>query len=362
MMTEIKKRFATLPPYRAGKPIEELSRETGIVSIIKLASNENPLGASKKALIALRQGMNSVSRYPDSEAFLLKEALSQKWGVRDNQIVIGNGSDEIIALLTHALLMPGDEAIMADPSFSIYQLTTIACHAKPILVKLENQRHDLTRMALAVTKKTRLIFICNPNNPTGTIVYQAEVLRFLSKLPKHILVVFDEAYAEYQTDAASAQSDTLLKAGHPVIFLRTFSKIYGLAGVRIGYGVGHSDLIDILNRLRQPFNANLLAQRAAVAALSDTAHLKRSIEQNEKGKRYLYRQFDAMGIAYIPTEANFIHFTLPCKTPTAKAVYEALLCKGVIIRPLTGQTLRVSIGKLSELKRFIQAVQEILPC
>ncbi len=368
--------LAGLPAYVPGKPIEDLERELGISNVIKLASNENLLGPSPKGIAALKQGIKGLERYPDGSATLLKEALSQKWQVKPNQIIIGNGSDEIIALLAHALLLPGEEAIMADPSFSIYSLSTLSVYAKPILIPLtqENKgisgRHDLVKMAKAVTSKTRLIFICNPNNPTGTIVYQKEVAHFLSQLPKSICVVFDEAYGEYVTDPNYPVSSQFLKKGHPIIFLRTFSKIYGLAGLRIGYGIGHPDLIDLLNRVRLPFNANTLAQRAAVAALSDTDHVKATLEQNEKGKRYLYKSFGAMGIDYIPTEANFIYFSVSDQKKgaqkgrggdaMAKRVYEALLRQGIIIRPMEGPFLRVTIGRMGQMQRFIRSLREVL--
>jgi histidinol-phosphate aminotransferase len=345
-----------LPAYIPGKPIEELERELGIKGAIKLASNENPLGYSPKGMSALSDTIGSISRYPDGNAFLLRAALAQKWNVKSNCVVMGNGSDEIISLVTRALLLPDDTAIMADPSFSIYRLNTLACHANPIVIPLKEGRHDLPRMAKAVTQKTKIIFICNPNNPTGTIVYRKEVEQFLVHLPKHILVVFDEAYAEYATSPDFPHSDSLLKKGAPIIFLRTFSKLYGLAGLRVGYGIGPEDLIDILNRLRQPFNVNTLAQQAALAALSDDDHIKKSLALNEKGKHYLYRQFDTMGISYLPTEANFIYFELP----TAKSIYNALLKRGVIIRHLEGTSLRVSTGTMGEMWRFIRALKEVL--
>ncbi len=346
-----------IPAYIPGKPIEELERELGIAGAIKLASNENPLGYSPKGMSALMTGVRSISRYPDGNAFLLKEALARKWNVKSNRVIIGNGSDEIIALITRALLMPGDEAIMADPSFVIYRLTTLSCHANPMIIPLLDGRHDLTRMASAVTKKTRIIFICNPNNPTGTIVQRKEVEPFLSRLPKDILVVFDEAYAEYATDPEFPRSDLFLKKGASVIFLRTFSKIYGLAGLRVGYGIGSEEIIALLNLIRQPFNVNTLGQKAALAALSDDSHIKKSLALNEKGKRYLYRNFDAMGISYLPTEANFVYFKLSKKGNDQK-VYNALLSKGVIIRRLEEGALRVSTGKMSEMWRFIRALRE----
>ncbi len=358
-MIKINKTLAQIPPYVPGKPIEALERELGIRNAIKLASNENRLGPSKKGMAALRSSIAEIYRYPDGGVFLLRNALAETWGVGPDQVIVGNGSDEILSLLTRALLMPGDETIMADPSFVIYDLATRAAHSKPVLVPLTQGRHDLTQMAAAVTGKTKIIFICNPNNPTGTIVRRKEVERFLSRLPKHILVVFDEAYGEYATDPDFPRSEHFLKsrADQPsIIFLRTFSKIYGLAGLRVGYGIGTPDLIDLLNRIRQPFNVNLLAQRAAVAALSDPTHVKKSVEMNEKGKRYLYRQFDAMGISYFPTEANFIYFNLP----SAKTVYDALLRKGVIIRHLEDGGLRVTIGNNSEIKRFIRSLRDIM--
>ncbi|MEK7702486.1 MAG: histidinol-phosphate transaminase [Nitrospirota bacterium] len=357
-MMKLNKTLMALPAYVPGKPIETLEREMGIVGAIKLASNENPLGPSKMAMAAIRRGIFGITRYPDGNASLLKEALARKWNVKQNQIVIGNGSDEVIALLTRALLQPGDEVIMASPSFVIYRLSALACFAKPIEIGLADGRHDLERMASAVTKKTRIIFICNPNNPTGTIVNRREVTRFLSSLPKDILVVFDEAYAEYVTDVDYPRSDLLLKRGGNIIFLRTFSKIYGLAGMRVGYGIGSEELVDLLNRLRLPFNVNLLGQQAVLAALSDEAHVKKSLIINETGRQYLYQQFNKMGIHFFPTEANFIYFSLP--KGKAKAIFDQLLMKGVIVRHLGGEALRVTIGKQSENIRFVHALSEVL--
>ena len=367
--------LAEIPAYIPGKPIDQLEREYGIFNAVKLASNENPLGPSKKGIAALNGAIKEIYRYPDGAATLLKKGIAEKWDVPQNQVIVGNGSDEIISLLTRALLLPGDEMIMADPSFSIYKLTTLAAHSKPILIPLTGDgTHDLTRMANAVTDKTRLIFVCNPNNPTGTIVRHEEVARFVAGLPESVWVVFDEAYAEYVADPKFPSSIQLLKRGVPIIFLRTFSKIYGLAGLRMGYGIGPSDRIDLLNRIRQPFNVNLLAQRAALAALSDTDHIKKSVEINEQGKQYLYRQFDTMGVSYLPTEANFICFYLhenkevmlnkvmlnERRGGTAMDVYEALLHRGVIIRHIEGPCLRVTIGKLSQMKRFIRELKTVL--
>jgi histidinol-phosphate aminotransferase len=376
-MIKLNKALSALPAYVPGKPVETLEREMGIVGAIKLASNENPLGASPMAVSAMKAGLSGLTRYPDGNASLLKEALARKWNVKDSQVIIGNGSDEVISLLTRALLLPGDEAIMANPSFVIYRLSTLACYAKPIEIPLTGGRHDLSRMASAVTKKTRIIFICNPNNPTGTIVNRLEVKQFLASLPKDVLVVFDEAYAEYVTSPDYPRSDLLLKGGASVIFLRTFSKIYGLAGIRVGYGIGPENLTDLLNRLRLPFNVNLLGQQAALSALSDEAHIKKSLAVNEEGKAYLYEQFNKMGIRFFSTEANFIYFGIAMKNKgggrgshpsnrsdrarrSAKTIFEDLLLKGVIVRHLGGEGLRVTIGKMSENKRFVSALSEVL--
>lgn len=341
--------------------MEDLERELGITGSIKLASNENPLGPSPKAMAAIRKGLKKIQRYPDGAGYYLKEALAEKWKVDPAQVMIGNGSNEIIELLVRTFILPEDEAVMAQPSFSLYRLVITSGHGRAVQVPLKEGRHDLIGMTKAVTPKTRLIFVCNPNNPTGTIVRRGEVERFLSKIPKRILVVFDEAYAEYVTDPDFPQTIDFVREGAPVIFLRTFSKIYGLAGLRIGYGIGRPEVIDYMNRVRQPFNTNLPAQQAALAALGDEAHVSRSLKTNREGKAYLYRQFDAMGISYLPSETNFIYFSLGGADPAVgKEVYAALLRQGVIIRHLEGVHLRVTIGLPAENRRFIRSLKEVL--
>lgn len=360
-MIRVSRDISDIAPYIPGKPMAELEREIGISGSIKLASNENPLGASKKAMMAIRTGLKEIRRYPDGAAFRLKEALSERWKVSQDQVLIGNGSNEVIELLVRTFILPGDEAIMAQPTFSLYRLMIQAGHGHVISIPLKEGCHDLPEMARAVTSKTKLIFICNPNNPTGTMVDQGAVERFLSQLPTHVLVVFDEAYAEYVCDPDYPQSVSLLKEGAPLIVLRTFSKIYGLAGLRVGYGVSHPQIIGFMNRVRQPFNVNLPAQQGALAALLDEDHLLRSRKVNQKGKAYMMRQFDRMGISYFASEANFIYFHLQGKDSTiGEKVQKELLKKGVIIRYLGERHLRVTIGRPGENRRFIAALKAVL--
>jgi histidinol-phosphate aminotransferase len=361
MMIKVSPDIAGMVPYPPGKPMEELERELGIKGSIKLASNENPLGPSPKAMAAIRKGLQKIQRYPDGAGYYLREALAHRWKVGASQVMIGNGSNEIIELLVRTFILPGDEAIMAVPSFSLYQLVITSGHGKPVQIPLKEGRHDLVEMAKAITPKTKLIFVCNPNNPTGTVVDKREVARFLLRVPKRILVIFDEAYAEYATDPDFPQTIDFLREGASVIFLRTFSKIYGLAGLRIGYAISRPEVIDYMNRVRQPFNTNLPAQQAALAALSDEGHVAKSLRINREGKGYLYQQFDEMGFSYFRSETNFIYFNLNGSDPSlGKKIFTALLHKGVIIRHLEGPHLRVTIGLPKENKRFIKSLREVL--
>ncbi len=361
MMIKVHPDISGIKPYIPGKPVEALERELGITGSIKLASNENPLGASRKALAAIRRGLKKVRYYPDGAASELKAALAEKWKVTPAEVMIGNGSNEIIELLVRTFLLPGDEVVMASPSFSLYALMVGTAHAKSIQIPLKAGRVDLPEMVKAVTKKTKLIFICNPNNPTGTIVRQSEVRRFLSRIPKRILVVFDEAYAEYASDPEFPGSVQFLEEGAPLMMLRTFSKLYGLAGLRIGYGISRPEVVDYLNRVRQPFNVNLPAQQAALAALTDEDHVAKSLEVNRAGKAYIYAHFDKMGVTCLPSESNFICFSLSGSDPkVGRDVYQALLKKGVIIRHLGERHLRVTVGLPRENRRFIRTLKEVL--
>jgi len=277
--------------------------------------------------------------------------------VTPNQIILGNGSDEVITLLTKAFLEPGDEAVMADPSFVVYKIDVAAEHAKPVLVPLKEHRHDLPAMAKAVTPKTRLAFICNPNNPTGTYVTAAAVTAFMRAIPPDVIVVFDEAYYEYVTAADYPDTMALLKAGRNVVLLRTFSKIYGLAGLRIGYGLTTPEIVQHLNRIRPPFNTNSLAQKAALAALADEEHVRESRRLNTEGMAYLAERLRALGLTVVPSQANFLYFEV---NQDGKAVFEALLRRGVIVRHLSGPFLRVTVGLPQENERFITALQTVL--
>ena len=284
MALPISRDIASLTPYSPGKPIEELERELGIQKAIKLASNENPHGPSKKALEAIQQVLAGLHRYPEGSGVRLREALADRFKVKPSQVVLGNGSNEIIELLVRAFMQPGDEAIMADLTFVVYQMIVKAAHGRPITVPLHNGCHDLGEMSGRLTQKTRLVFICNPNNPTGTIVNQEQMEAFLKKIPEDVITVFDEAYYEYVTDRSFPDSLRYVGQGKNVAILRTFSKIYGLAGLRIGYGMTTEEIAGVLNRVRQPFNTNRLAQVAALAALKDDDNVQRSLRANEEGK------------------------------------------------------------------------------
>ncbi|HWC51791.1 MAG TPA: histidinol-phosphate transaminase, partial [Nitrospira sp.] len=300
--------IAALSPYVPGKPIEELQREFGLARVIKLASNENPLGPSPKALAVIPEGVATLHRYPDGGAFSLRESLANRWKVTADQVIVGNGSDEILGLLARTFLSPGDEAVMADHTFVIYRMEVMAAHGKAVVVPLVQWRHDVKAMTAAITERTRLIFICNPNNPTGTMVSAEEVAQLLARVPEHVVVVFDEAYFEYVRSSQFPDSMAYVRQGRNAIVLRTFSKIYGLAGLRIGYGVTTPEIANFLNRVRPPFNANSLAQRAALAALDDDEHVAKSRAVNQAGMEQVVSGLRGLGLAPIPSEANFVYF------------------------------------------------------
>lgn len=354
-----------LAPYAPGKPLHEVARELGVRDAVKLASNENALGPSPRALEAIRRGLAGLHRYPDGAGRDLREALAKRLGVAPGQVILGNGSNEIIELLVRTFMVPGDEAVMADLTFIVFKMAVTAAHGTPVTVSLKDARHDLEAMADRITPRTRLVFIANPNNPTGTIVRQAEVDAFLKRVPDHVLVVFDEAYREYVTDPAFPDILREVAGGRPgqgpgqgnVVLLRTFSKIYGLAGLRIGYGVTRADLVDYMDRVRQPFNTNTPAQVAALAALDDDAHLKKSLTLNQEGKAYVAEALTRLGLTHVPTEANFIFFHVGT---SGREVYERLLKDGVIIRPLGGPWLRVTIGRPEENRRFVEALTKVV--
>ena len=347
----------SLSPYVPGKPIEELQRELGLSHVIKLASNENPLGPSPKAVAALAAGSETLHRYPDGGAYRLRQAIADRWKVTSDHVILGNGSDEILGLLARTFLAPGDEAVMADHTFVIYKMEVTAAHGKPVVVPLTNWTHDLDAMARAVTPRTRLVFLCNPNNPTGTMVSADAVHRLMAQVPHEVIVVFDEAYIEYVRDPQFPDTIAYVKQGRNAIVLRTFSKIYGLAGLRIGYGITTPEINNFLNRVRPPFNANSLAQRAALAALEDDEHVAKSRAANAAGMEQIVTGLRALGFAPVPSEANFVYFDVK---RDGRQVFDGLLREGIIVRHIEGTMLRVTIGQPDENTAFLHALKKCL--
>lgn len=352
----ISEKIKKIAPYKAGKPIEELEREIGIKGIVKLASNENPLGPSPRALKAIDRYKKSIFRYPDGNGYDLIQTLAKRLKVSPSQIALGNGSNELIELLTRAFLLPGDEVIMADLTFSLYRIMSEVAHADVVTVPLIHFRHDLNGMAAKINDRTRMIFICNPNNPTGTLLHPHEIKEFIQKVPSDVIVVLDHAYEEYVADPTYSNMVDEIARFENLIILRTFSKLYGLAGMRIGYGIGSEAMIETLNKVRQPFNTSLLSQKGALAALDDKPHLNASRKTNQVGKKYLYECFTELHIHYIPSEANFIFFEME----RGNELFEWMLKQGVIIRHIKGDLLRVTIGKPKENQLFKKKLKQFL--
>jgi histidinol-phosphate aminotransferase len=350
-----------LIPYKAGKPIEELERELGLTHIIKLASNENPFGAGSKALAAIQTALPDLGLYPDGSGFRLKQALAEKYAVDAGQITLGNGSNEILELLARAFLTPELEVIFSQHAFAVYPIVTQAVGATAVVVPAVNYGHDLAAMRQAVTDKTRLVFIANPNNPTGTLLAHADLEAFISALPETVICVLDEAYFEFVQRSSAENSIDWLKKYPNLVITRTFSKAYGLAGLRVGYGLSSPEIADILNRVRQPFNNNSLALVAAEAALADTEHLQNTLANNTAGMQLLTDGFKSLGLAWIPSAGNFVAVEL---RQAGQPIYEDLLRKGVIVRPVgvyeLPNHLRISIGTAAENARFLQALSEVL--
>lgn len=357
MALNVDRYIASLVPYVPGKPVAELERELGIAKAIKLASNENPRGPSPKACAVLSEAVPTLNRYPDGAAHGLRFALADRCKIEPDRIIVGNGSDEILGLLARAFLSPGDEAVMADQTFVIYKMAVGASRARAVEIPLRDWRHDLSAMANAVTSRTKLLFVCNPNNPTGTIVTSGEVDALMKKIPEHVVVVFDEAYYEYVRSGEFPDALKYVRQGRPVAVLRTFSKIYGLAGLRVGYALTTDEIASYLNRVRPPFNVNSLAQRAAQAALEDEAHVTQSRLMNEAEMAKVQNGLASLGLSVLPSEANFLYFDAGRDGAEA---FEALLRKGVIVRHITGRMLRVTIGLPEENDRFLQALKTLL--
>jgi histidinol-phosphate aminotransferase len=356
-----RKGIKELIPYPPGKPIEELERELGITGSIKLASNENPLGPSPEAVKAVLEHVNGLNRYPDGSGYYLKSKLGVKFGLPLDQLIIGNGSNEIIELIIRTFLSVDDEVIQAFPTFLVYDKMVKGAGGKMISIPLANLKIDLDAVRKAVTPRTKIIFINNPNNPTGSILNKKELTNFFDALPGDILVVLDEAYIEFVNDPGVAQGIDLLPSFPLMVVLRTFSKLYGLAGLRIGYGFSSREVIDYMNRVRQPFNVNTLAQAAATAALDDETFVSRTLKLVKDGLSYLYDQLQEMGLETIPTETNFFLVKMPVP---AKEVYEKMLREGVIIRAMDSydleQYIRVNVGLPEENERFIATLKKVL--
>jgi len=352
--------LASLVPYQPGKPVEEVEREYGIRDSIKLASNENPLGPSPRAVEALRGALAGIHRYPDGGGFYLKQKLAAKLGVGAEQIALGNGSNEILELVARTFLRPGEDAVMSEQAFVVYASVVQAAAGIPRAVPLREFTHDLDAIAAAIRKSTRLVFLGNPNNPTGTIYRRGTFEKLLARLSKDVVVVADDAYAEYVTDPDYPRTLDYLKPDRLLVTLRTFSKIYGLAGLRIGYGVGPAELVAALERIRQPFNVNVLAQVAALAALDDDDHVERSRHANREGMLFLEREFTRRGLAYVPSQANFVLV----RVGAGAEICERLLRRAVIVRPMGGygfpEHVRVTVGTAEENRRFVDALEGAL--
>jgi histidinol-phosphate aminotransferase len=358
-----KPNLARIKNYVPGKPIEELEREYGIKNAVKMASNENALGPSPKAVTAMKKALSSTHRYPDGGCFYLREKLVKRLGVAPGQLIFGNGSDELLVLAVRAFVGQGDEVVIADPTFLIYEIATQTESGVVIKVPMKNFRYDLDAMRVKISPRTKIVFIANPDNPVGTYVGVNGLLRFLKSVPSSVIVVLDEAYFEF----ASVKKDypngieLVKKRGFRNLFVtRTFSKIYGLGGLRVGYGVGSEEVVNALNKVREPFNVNSLAQVAATAALDDKSHLKKTLAMVASGRKYLTREFATLGFESVDTMTNFV---LTNTGMDAGVVYEKLLRKGIIVRSMAAWGLksfiRVTIGKEKENRRLVTALREI---
>jgi len=348
-----------IQPYKPGKPIEQLVREYGITGeIIKLASNENPLGPSPNALAALSHALTEVHLYPDNSCYALINRLSEIHETPPDYITVGNGSVEIILQAALACLEPNDETIMSEVSFIMYPIATHIAGAVPVKIPVKDYKHDLEAILAAITDKTKIIFIDNPNNPLGSVISRSQMDAFIERMPDHVLVVLDEAYYEYIGSMDYPRSLHYVHAGRNVLVLRTFSKIYGLAGLRVGYGLANPEIIHALSKVRLPFSVNRPAQIAALAALDDEKHIDESRALNEKGKMYLAKEFERLGLEYIPPYGNFVFVRFPCETGP---IYKALERRGIIVRPVGDKNaLRITIGTPQQNKRLIASLEKIL--
>ncbi len=351
-----RKNLSAIKPYVPGKPLEELEREWGIKNASKIASNENPLGPSPKVATALEKAIPRINRYPDGGAHNLTQALAAYLGVAADRILLGHGSNEILVLLAQMVLNPGDEVIFSENSFIVYSLAAQLFEAAARIVPAKNFTHDLQGFSKALTPRTRLVFICNPNNPTGTMVPLLAIEAFLKICPKDVLVALDEAYYEYVDEKTYFESLRLMADYPNLVVLRTFSKAFGLAGLRVGYGIAHPQLAEVFQKTRQPFNVNSLAMAAAEAALNDVPYMKKAVELNRRMRQRLFEGLGKLGLKPVPSQANFVYFEIE----KAPGLYQEMLKKGVIIRPLGPHALRVSTGTEEETERFLQVFEKVM--
>lgn len=361
-MIPFKKHIHDIRPYEPGKPIKELQREHGIRNVIKLASNENPLGPSGKAISAMRKAIREVHLYPEGSCYYLLTRLAKELNLDSAHIIFGNGSNEIIELLARGFLSEGDEIISSEMTFLVYPILSQVCGAKFKAVPMKDYRYDLGGILRAITPKTKLIFIANPNNPTGTYVTAQEVEDFLSKVPENVVVCFDEAYVDFVDAEDFPKMLEHVKAGRPnLVVLRTFSKAYGLAGLRIGYGLASKEMIEYFHKIRQPFNVNSIAQVAVVAALDDSFFLWRTKWLVVRGRKFFYRKLKKLGLDYLPSQSNFI--LIHMKTD-GQEVYQYLLRQGMIVRPMNSYQLpewiRVTIGRRGQNVQFVKLLKAYL--
>ncbi|MSU58031.1 MAG: histidinol-phosphate transaminase [Pedosphaera sp.] len=351
-----------LPSYQPGRPIEEVARELGLPAsdIIKVASNENPLGPSPAALEAMQRVLANLNLYPDGNAFYLKQKLAAKLNLPPANLILGNGSNEIIEFVGHAYMAPGVEVVVSQYCFAVYPLVTKLFGAKLVSVPAKNLSHDLPAMLKAITPQTRVVFVANPNNPTGTVVPKVELLRFIEQVPTNVLLVMDEAYVEFLDDAADCVSLVRSGAKPNLLLMRTFSKIFGLAGLRIGYGLAHPELIAAFEKVRQPFNINAIAQAGALAALDDSAHVQRTRENNARGLKFFTEALTQLKLEFIPSAANFILV----RVGEGQKVFEAMQRVGVIVRPMggyqLGEWIRITVGTPEQNERCLAALKSAL--
>jgi histidinol-phosphate aminotransferase len=351
-----------VPVYQPGRPIEEVARELGLAadSIIKLASNENPLGPSRAAVAAMRKALSNSNLYPDGNAFYLKQKLAAKLGITPGHVILGNGSNEIIEFIGHAVIAPGSEVVVSQYCFAVYPIVTALFGGSLKIVPAKNYGHDLDAMLAAITPATRIVFVANPNNPTGTSVGPEELARFVAVVPDNVVIALDEAYIEFLENPLDLLGEIRAGKKPNLLLMRTFSKIYGLAGLRLGYGMGHPELIAELEKVRQPFNINAISQAGAIAALDDTAHAEKTRKFNSRGLKFYTRAFRKLKLDFVPSSANFILV----RVGEGGRVFEELQKRGVIVRPMGGYDLpewiRISIGTPKQNARCLEALKTVL--